>query len=308
MAEILENGFDSPRGRQAIKIINRVHGKFGIGNEEMLYVLSTFLFEPINWTKRYGWRPPTRHEQLASYFFWLEIGKRMAIRDIPGTIEAFAEFKRDYERDNFRFDPANRRVADATIDVILAWYPRFLHPLVRQVVYALLDEPLRCAFGYPKAAPLDKVDDRGRIAASGENHALPATPPPTVLADRAKASQLSRGISVGEVGTTLRQISDRRCAPPNTYSLRSCARNCASSAGVALTAFAIIKARQERLQIGAESSRHGAVEEYLLVVMWIRAAPALLVRLRSAWKIYQIDDNSQISRLISAADPMTPTP
>ena len=185
MAEILENGYDSPRGRQAIKIINRIHGKFGIGNTEMLYVLSTFLFEPITWTKRFGWRPPTCHEQQASYFFWLEIGKRMAIRDIPCSIEAFAEFKRDYERDNFRFDPANRRVADATIDVILAWYPRFLHPLVRQVVYALLDEPLRCAFDYPKAAPLIKwTIEGGLLLAAKIMRFLPPRRQPYLLTEQ----------------------------------------------------------------------------------------------------------------------------
>ena len=34
----------------------------------------------------------------------------------------------------------------------MSWYPRLLHPLARQAVYALLDERLRRAFGYPKAA------------------------------------------------------------------------------------------------------------------------------------------------------------
>ena len=70
MAEIVGNGYDSPRGRSAISVINRLHGKHSIANDDMLYVLSTFRFEPIEWTTKFGWRAPTRIEILASYHFW----------------------------------------------------------------------------------------------------------------------------------------------------------------------------------------------------------------------------------------------
>lgn len=154
LAEIVENGYDSPRGRQAIKLINRMHGKFDIANDDMLYVLSTFVFEPIYWTRRFGWRRPSQRENLANYHFWVEVGARMAIKSIPPTIEAFEGFKRDYERERFRYQASNRRVADATLQVLQNWYPKPLRPLVRQVVYAMLDEPLRRAFDYPKPLPL----------------------------------------------------------------------------------------------------------------------------------------------------------
>ena len=47
LAEMLENGLDSPRGRAALARMNAMHGRFPIANEDMLYVLSTFIFEPI---------------------------------------------------------------------------------------------------------------------------------------------------------------------------------------------------------------------------------------------------------------------
>ncbi len=41
-------------------------------------------------------------------------------------------------------------MGEATPDMFLGWYlPRFLHPLGRPFVYALMDEPLLRAFGFP---------------------------------------------------------------------------------------------------------------------------------------------------------------
>ena len=154
ISEITENGYDSERGLQAIRIMNRLHGKYDIANEEMLYVLSTFTYEPIRWNEKYGWRKPSSHENLASYYFWVEVGKRMNIKNIPDSYEAFEQFNIDYEREHYAFDPANRRIADATIEVMQSWYPSILSPMVRQVVYTMVDERLRVAFGFPKGNPL----------------------------------------------------------------------------------------------------------------------------------------------------------
>jgi hypothetical protein len=150
IAEFVEHGYDSERGRRAIRRMNALHGRYAISNDDFLYVLGTFIFTPIDWHRKFGWRQPTDHESLANYYFWVEVGKRMAIRDIPESYEAYERFFRDYERQHFRYTPESRRVADATIEVFLSWYPRPLHGLIREVIYALMDEPLREAFGYPK--------------------------------------------------------------------------------------------------------------------------------------------------------------
>ena len=54
VGEIVEHGFDSERGVRAIARMNAIHARFAIANEDMLYVLSTFVFEPIRWNAR--WR------------------------------------------------------------------------------------------------------------------------------------------------------------------------------------------------------------------------------------------------------------
>ena len=56
MSSILEHGYDSAKGQAWIAKLNSIHGRYDIANAEYLYVLSTFLFEPIRWSERYAWR------------------------------------------------------------------------------------------------------------------------------------------------------------------------------------------------------------------------------------------------------------
>jgi len=152
ISEIAENGYDSERGRTAIRRMNRLHARFDISNDDFLYVLSTFLYEPIRWNARFAWRKSTEVERQASYYFWYEVGRRMNIKAIPDSYETFEQFNVDYEREHFRYVDSNQRVGEATIQVFLKWYALPLRPMVRQGIYALLDEPLRIAFGFPKAS------------------------------------------------------------------------------------------------------------------------------------------------------------
>lgn len=154
IAEIVEHGYDSERGRAAIKQMNRLHGRFTISNDDFLYVLSTFIYEPIRWNERYGWRDVTDIERHALYYFWCAVGKRMNIKNIPPTYAEFEAFNIAYEQANFRYTQTNQRVGEATIGVFLAWYPKPLHGVIKQLIYSLLDEPLRQAFGFPKPARL----------------------------------------------------------------------------------------------------------------------------------------------------------
>jgi hypothetical protein len=134
--------------------MNGIHGRFAIANEDFLYVLSTFVFEPIRWNARFGWRPMIEAERLGYFHFWREVGRRMNIRDIPADDAAFEAFNRNYEAEHFRFDEANHRVGAATRELFASWFPRPVAPLVRSAIYALLDDPLLDAFGFPRPSPL----------------------------------------------------------------------------------------------------------------------------------------------------------
>ena len=102
--------------------MNAMHGRFGIANEDALYVLSTFLFEPVRWLERFGWRPMTVHEQQARLNYYRELEQRMGIQDIPRDLERFEAFNREYESSRFRFAEGNRRIGSATFDLLLSFY------------------------------------------------------------------------------------------------------------------------------------------------------------------------------------------
>ena len=150
VSELMERGYDSDRGKRALRRMNQLHGRFAIANEDFLYVLSTFVFEPIRWNRRFGWRPLCDQERLGYFHFWRAVGRRMNIRDIPTDYDEFERFNREYERKHFRFTEANARVGSATRELFVGWMPRPFAPLVRRVIYALLDDPLIDAFGFPR--------------------------------------------------------------------------------------------------------------------------------------------------------------
>jgi hypothetical protein len=145
-----EFGYDSDLGRRAIRRMNRIHGRFEIANEDFLYVLSTMVFEPIRWNERYGWRPLHDNERLATFHFWREVGRRMAIEDVPETYEEFEAFNLRFERERFAYTEAGARVAAATRDMFLDWFPGLPKTVGRPVVHALLDEPLLDALGFAR--------------------------------------------------------------------------------------------------------------------------------------------------------------
>jgi hypothetical protein len=154
VSEWMEWGYDSDRGKRALRRMNQMHGRFPIANEDYLYVLSTFVFEPIRWNARYGWRRMCEQERLAMFYFWREVGRRMNIRQLPAVYEEFERYNVEYEKRHYRYTDANHRVGAATRDLFLSWFPRFLHPVGRPAIYALMDDPLIEAFGFPRPSPL----------------------------------------------------------------------------------------------------------------------------------------------------------
>lgn len=156
LGEFLEHGTESERGRAAIRRINRIHGQADaehpIANQDYLYVLTTFIFEPVRWNARYGWRPLTAGEKLASFHLWRRVGELMGIADLPDTYEAMEAFNLRYEREQFQRTPASERVGQATLAILTDRLPAIpgLRRLVVHAVSSLLDRPVRDAMGFPQ--------------------------------------------------------------------------------------------------------------------------------------------------------------
>jgi hypothetical protein len=165
LSTICEHGYESPEGRGAIRRMNAIHRRLEIANEDHLYVLSAVTFEPIRWNERFGWRPLVDVEREATFVFWREVGRRMGIRDIPESYDAYERFNRDYEREHFRYTAEGRAVGVATRELFLSWLPGVPRALARPAIHALMDEPLRRALGF---------DDPPRAVAAAVEGALRA--------------------------------------------------------------------------------------------------------------------------------------
>ena len=152
LAEIMENGFDSDRGRRALARMNDMHGRFRIADSDLRYVLSTFVFEPIRWLERYGRRCMTAHEQEAWFRYYRGLGERMGIPGIPDDLEEFWRFNQNYEASHFRLAESNKVMATATSNLLLGFYlPSWLLWAGRPVVRAIMDPPLIVAMGFAPA-------------------------------------------------------------------------------------------------------------------------------------------------------------
>lgn len=150
LAEPMEHGLDSPRGQQSIARMNAMHGRFRIDNADMLYVLSTFVCEPIRWLDRFGRRGMTDNEQRAWFLYYRGLGERMGIREIPLELAGMMRWNQSYEAAHFQFADTNRQIAETTRDLLLGFYlPRWLLGAGRPVVYAFLDRRLRESMGFP---------------------------------------------------------------------------------------------------------------------------------------------------------------
>jgi dephospho-CoA kinase len=153
VAELLRQGPDSAAGRAVIARMNRIHGHYAISNDDFLYVLSTFVAEPIRWLERYGWRRLSVAEQQATYRFWRRVGQQMGITAIPESLEELLAFNEAFEAERFAAAPANGRVAEATLMMLLQDWPAPLRPALRRLLQALPEAAVTVSLDWPEPPP-----------------------------------------------------------------------------------------------------------------------------------------------------------
>lgn len=202
---ILEHGMSSHPGKQALRRMNQMHGAYDISNDDMRYVLSTFVVMPVRWLADFGWRPFTPNEVSAWTHYYRALGRHMAIRDIPETFEAFAAFMDGYESTHFAFDARNRAVADATLDLLATFPPNHLAPkrLVSLFARSLMEPALLDAFGYAHPSSLSRAVSRLALKARGRfvRYALSPRREPLLARNRPHIRSYPDGYAVEELGT-----------------------------------------------------------------------------------------------------------
>ena len=165
LEEVQRHGFGSPRGRAAVRRINQMHAMYDISNDDFRYVLATFVVVPKRWMDDFGFRPLSPNEVAATTNHYLELGRHLAIKDLPADFAGFERLLDDYEREHFAFDPGGRRVADSTLDLMTTFAPNSYAPrwLVKRFACSLMDEPLLRAFRYRVPNRFERALFRGAM-------------------------------------------------------------------------------------------------------------------------------------------------
>lgn len=211
--EATVEGVDSPRAHDAIRRLNRIHGHYDIPDHEFQYVLATTIVGPVRWIREFGWRELHPHELTAIARVTTRFGELMAIKGLPTTYDGYERLLDDYEAEHFAFDPANRRVTEATLRIARQTAPLPLRPFVRRITIALMDEPLRTALGMPRQPAWFVRGVRAglRLRARALRHF-----PPRRTAYHHQPSTYPMGYGLGDLGPTSMLADLNRHTSPHT--------------------------------------------------------------------------------------------
>ena len=202
----VEHGFaPGGQGHAAVRRINQMHGRYDISNDDMRYVLATFVVCPPRWINAYEWRTLSQREIDGLTNYYRLLGKHLGIKDIPDTYAEFESLMDSYEQQHFDFREGSRAVADSTLDLLTTFMPYRLlpAPLVRRLARALMDEPLLDAFHYPHPTRAERVLVTAGLKARGLAIRYFATPrtEPVFGIDTAEVRGYPNGYRVDDLGT-----------------------------------------------------------------------------------------------------------
>ena len=160
---------DSPRNIEAYARLNYLHGHYikqgRISNDDMLYTLSLFLNQPVEWINKYEWRQLTDLEVCAMGVFHKAMGDGMQIsfEKLPSYSTGWKDglhfyreldtWAKKYEATYMVPNKKNYDTAVETRKLLLNQQPPFLHGVLTKVVSAPLDDRLREAIMFDKAPP-----------------------------------------------------------------------------------------------------------------------------------------------------------
>jgi hypothetical protein len=182
--------------------MNQMHGSYDISNDDLRYVLATFVVVPHRWIHDYGWRKLSETEVLAGVRYYQRLGALMGIKDIPEDIGGFEELMESYEAQHFTPDPKTRAVAEVTLELLVSFYPRILAKPVEVFGRALMDDALLAAFEFEKPSRLVVAMARGGLRLRGRiERFLPARRKPRYAKDLKRIKTYPGGFMVDRLGT-----------------------------------------------------------------------------------------------------------
>lgn len=180
MHEIYANAPDTARSAEAYARLNYLHSVYikagKISNDDLLYVLSLFMYDPVDAIKLYDWRSLTEMERCAFGVFHHGMGTAMDIdfSPLPSAAAGFRDglhfydelyaWSKAYERAQMLPAQSNHDVAVHTVNLIKGDFPAFLHPHVEHLVYSVFNDRFLAACKFPTPSRAYRLVTRGDFA------------------------------------------------------------------------------------------------------------------------------------------------
>ncbi|CAA0110066.1 Uncharacterised protein [BD1-7 clade bacterium] len=140
LIEIMRDSVHSERGVHMVKHLNWIHSHYDISNDDYLYTLALFIFEPDRWMQAFGYRPLSDDERQAAYLSFRDLGEAMHIKNIPGSYDAFKSWYVDYRQNHLVFHPDNAIVASGLIEGMKPMLPKLVRPFVHSIMCVLIND------------------------------------------------------------------------------------------------------------------------------------------------------------------------
>ncbi|WP_448547720.1 oxygenase MpaB family protein [Thalassotalea fusca] len=148
---IISSGIDSEQSRATFSHINRVHANLPASNDDFLYVLSTFILEPVRFNRQFSRYQLADDEIDVLLTFWSEVGQRMRITDIPETEGQWHKFQRAYEAKCQAYSPEGNALAKKSLNqVVKLSLPFGTRFIAKQLITGALSVNTLAALGLNK--------------------------------------------------------------------------------------------------------------------------------------------------------------
>lgn len=202
MYELFTAGFDSDRGKEVVRAVNRMHHRWPIENEDYVYTLAAFVVVPTRFIDKHGWRKTSEAERAIIAAWYGELGRLMGLRDLPEHYDDYVALFDKYEDENLAYSPEGERLMAKTGEALQALFPPPLQALYGIINRLLLGERLcRCLGLEPPGTAAQAIFD-AVLAARATLARLGMLPPrrPVFQPGRSAGTVYPSGYELSDLG------------------------------------------------------------------------------------------------------------
>lgn len=157
-ATIHQSGFGSPRGREAARRVNRLHGQYDIDQEDFIAVGCDPCLFMLDLYDRYGWRKLLPKEREAQRLYQDRQARAFGLkRPLPASEPEMRAFVDHYFDTHMYYEPQNREMAEKALAWFVALAPRRAQPLMRRMLLSVVDDRVLRACGMEPLSRIDKT-------------------------------------------------------------------------------------------------------------------------------------------------------